>query len=47
MDNTERVAKSFRHSSTEAFRDIDINPSATDKFAAVVSDQHSVPVSQL
>ncbi|CAF1485329.1 unnamed protein product, partial [Adineta ricciae] len=44
IDNTERVAKSFRHSSAEAFRDIDINPSATDKFAAVISDQHSVPI---
>ncbi|UJR22007.1 hypothetical protein I4U23_025074 [Adineta vaga] len=44
LSTPDKVASSFRHSSKEAFRDIDINPSNDEKFAAVIKDQFSVPI---
>lgn len=44
VNDTGKATSTFRHPSKEGFRDIDINLSDTDKFAAVVNDQYSVPV---
>ncbi|CAF1161745.1 unnamed protein product [Rotaria sordida] len=44
INNVDKVITSFRHSSKEGFRDIDINISNTHKFASVINDQYSVPI---
>ncbi|CAF1384306.1 unnamed protein product [Adineta steineri] len=44
INDNGRVVTTFRHMSKEGFRDIDINISNTDKFAAAISDQYSVPI---
>ncbi|CAF2827423.1 unnamed protein product [Rotaria sp. Silwood2] len=44
INNVDKVVTSFRHSSKEGFRDIDINISNTNKFASVIKDQYCVPI---